>query len=97
VRHGEARVVPMSRPAEDDAAVEEGAAVLVGIDEALGDPAADDVERCDRRNQILTTIEGNTSSKVRRKTYDLKRRSIRAKLDGFARPALGDFAPAEPR
>lgn len=49
------------------------------------------VESYDRRSGRLTTIEGNTSNRVRRKTYDLSSASERRKLDGFGRPARGDF------
>lgn len=40
---------------------------------------------------ILTTIEGNNGNKVARKTYDLNDPAVRAKFDGFGRPASGDF------
>ncbi|HBP20707.1 MAG TPA: hypothetical protein DEA08_23325 [Planctomycetes bacterium] len=39
----------------------------------------------------LVTIEGNTSNRVRRRSYDLRRADVRAGIDGFGRPALGDF------
>jgi peptidoglycan hydrolase-like protein with peptidoglycan-binding domain len=52
------------------------------------------VEHYDPRSGRLTTIEGNTSNRVRRKVYELSRARERAALDGFARPATGDFPPS---
>lgn len=42
----------------------------------------------------LATIEGNTSNRVRRRTYDLSQEAQRRGIDGFGRPALGDFVPS---
>jgi hypothetical protein len=49
------------------------------------------VESYERTTGVLTTIEGNSANRVRRRTYDLKRRSVRERISSFARPALGDF------
>ncbi|MGE0712070.1 MAG: peptidoglycan-binding protein [Planctomycetota bacterium] len=50
------------------------------------------VEAYDRGSGRLTTIEGNTSNSVRRKVYELSSASARATIDGFGRPAMGDFS-----
>ena len=49
------------------------------------------VENYDRNTGILTTIEGNVSDRIKRKTYDLNDPDVRKKFDGFGRPAAGDF------
>ena len=49
------------------------------------------VEPYDPSTCVLTTIEGNTSNRVRRKTYNLRKASTVATIDGFGRPALGDY------
>jgi len=49
------------------------------------------VESYDRSTGQLTTIEGNTSNRVRRRTYNLNDPADRAKFEGFGRPARGDF------
>jgi peptidoglycan hydrolase-like protein with peptidoglycan-binding domain len=49
------------------------------------------VEAYNPATGILTTIEGNNGNKVARKTYDLNDPAVRAKFDGFGRPAAGDF------
>lgn len=54
------------------------------------------VESYDRSTGQLTTIEGNTSNAVRRRTYDLNNPSDRAKFEGFGRPARSDFEVAAP-
>ncbi|RMG16177.1 MAG: hypothetical protein D6731_06850 [Planctomycetota bacterium] len=43
------------------------------------------------RGTVLTTIEGNAGHAVRRRRYDLSRPATLRTVDGFARPALGDF------
>jgi len=51
------------------------------------------VESYNRETGMLTTIEGNsTGEAVRRKTYDLNDPAVRARFEGFGRPARGDFA-----
>lgn len=52
------------------------------------------VESYDPAQGRLITIEGNTSNRVRRRSYDLRRADVRAGIDGFGRPALGDFVPS---
>jgi hypothetical protein len=49
------------------------------------------VESYNRNSGLLTTIEGNVGDRVQRKTYDLNDPAVRAKFDGFGRPAAGDF------
>lgn len=51
------------------------------------------VEGYDRERGLLTTIEGNVNNRVVRRTYDLNDPAVRARFDGFGRPAAGDFAP----
>ena len=53
------------------------------------------VESYDAASGRLTTIEGNTGNRVKRKVYDLSKASERAKFVGFGRPALGDFHLSE--
>ncbi|MDP2342335.1 MAG: peptidoglycan-binding domain-containing protein [Deltaproteobacteria bacterium] len=50
------------------------------------------VESYNPATGLLTTIEGNSGNKVARRTYDLNDPAVRAKFDGFGRPASGDFA-----
>ncbi len=55
------------------------------------------VEAYDAARGVLTTIEGNSADRVRRRRYDLTDPAQRARIDGFGRPAAGDFrAPAAP-
>jgi hypothetical protein len=59
------------------------------------------VEGYDPATGRLTTLEGNTDGgRVSRHTYDLSDPAVRARFEGFGRPALGDFrlpeAPAAP-
>lgn len=49
------------------------------------------VESYNPATGLLTTIEGNNGNKVARKTYDLNDPAVRAKFDGFGRPAANDF------
>ncbi len=50
------------------------------------------VESYDRSSGRLTTIEGNTAGgRVSRRTYDLNDPAVRARFEGFGRPAAGDF------
>jgi peptidoglycan hydrolase-like protein with peptidoglycan-binding domain len=49
------------------------------------------VESYNPATGLLTTIEGNSGNKVARRTYDLNDPAVRAKFDGFGRPASGDF------
>jgi hypothetical protein len=50
------------------------------------------VEGYDPRTGILTTIEGNAGGgQVLRREYDLNDPAVRARFEGFGRPALGDF------
>lgn len=44
-----------------------------------------------RDTGILTTIEGNVGNRVQERTYDLNDPAVRARFDGFGRPAAGDF------
>jgi peptidoglycan hydrolase-like protein with peptidoglycan-binding domain len=53
------------------------------------------VESYDAASGRLTTIEGNVGNRVQRKTYDLSDPAVRARFDGFGRPAAGDFQPAD--
>ncbi len=50
------------------------------------------VEGYDPASGRLTTIEGNTNNRVQRHTYDLNDPAVRARFDGFGRPASGDFS-----
>jgi len=46
----------------------------------------------DTGHWILTTIEGNVDGgQINRHTYDLSDPAVAAEIDGFGRPALGDF------
>lgn len=49
------------------------------------------VESFDRSTGLLTTIEGNTANRVARHTYRLADAAVRARFEGFGRPASGDF------
>lgn len=49
------------------------------------------VEGYDQQSQTLTTIEGNVGNRVVRRTYDLSDPRVRARIEGFGRPALSDF------
>ncbi len=49
------------------------------------------VESWDAATGRLVTIEGNTSDRVARRTYDLSVPSVRGTFLGFGRPAPGDF------
>jgi uncharacterized protein YraI len=49
------------------------------------------VERYDPVTGRLTTIEGNRRDRVGRYVYDLRSSTIRNRIEGFARPARGDF------
>ena len=49
------------------------------------------VEGYDPASGMLTTVEGNTGNRVQRHTYDLNDPAVRARFDGFGRPASGDF------
>lgn len=49
------------------------------------------VESYDPASGRLTTVEGNVGNRVQRKTYDLSDPAVRARFDGFGRPAAGDF------
>jgi len=49
------------------------------------------VETYDRSSGRLTTVEGNRRHRVGRYVYDLRSATERGKLEGFGRPALGDF------
>jgi len=49
------------------------------------------VESYNRETGILTTVEGNISNRVGRRTYDLNDPQVRAQFSGFGRPANGDF------
>lgn len=49
------------------------------------------VEGYDPGTGRLTTIEGNAGNRVQRKTYDLNDPRVRARFEGFGRPAAADF------
>jgi peptidoglycan hydrolase-like protein with peptidoglycan-binding domain len=49
------------------------------------------VEGYDPATGRLTTVEGNVGNRVQRKTYDLNDPRVRARIEGFGRPAAGDF------
>ena len=49
------------------------------------------VESYNPATGLLTTVEGNSGNKVARRTYDLNDPAVRARFDGFGRPASGDF------
>lgn len=49
------------------------------------------VERYDPVTGLLTTVEGNRRDRVGRYTYDLRSATIRRRIEGFGRPARGDF------
>lgn len=53
------------------------------------------VESYNRDTGILTTVEGNISNRVGRRTYDLNDPAVRAQFSGFGRPAAGDFQPRD--
>ena len=53
------------------------------------------VESYNRETGMLTTVEGNISNRVGRRTYDLNDPNVRAQFSGFGRPAAGDFQPRD--
>lgn len=53
------------------------------------------VESYDPASGRLTTLEGNVGDRVQRRTYDLSDPAVRARFDGFGRPAAGDFTPRD--
>ena len=58
------------------------------------------VENYNPKTGLLTTIEGNIGygpDGVHRRTYDLSNPKVRAKFDGFGRPAAGDFVDQQPK
>lgn len=53
------------------------------------------VEAYDAATGKLTVLEGNWGGKVNRRTVDLNNAHQRKALEGFGRPALGDFTPVQ--
>jgi peptidoglycan hydrolase-like protein with peptidoglycan-binding domain len=56
------------------------------------------VESYNAKTGLLTTIEGNVGygpDGVHRRTYDLNNPKVRARFDGFGRPAAGDFVDSD--
>ena len=51
------------------------------------------VESDDPSTGKLTLVEGNWGHTVNRRELDLNNPKVRASLEGFGRPALGDFKP----